>query len=176
MSLFRLLSFFAAVIAIGACGFQPMYGQRAGNTATEDLAAIEIKPISGRIGQYLHNQLLDRLNPRERPVNPEYVLRVTLVESVTRLAVRKSALATRANLVLNANFILYGARSEKMNSLFSGKSEVTSSYNIFDSDFATLMAEKEARNRAAIEISNNIRARLTVFLQQRKASQGPPGK
>ena len=52
--------------------------------------------------------------------------------------------------------------------MFSAKSSITVSYNILDSEFATLMAEKDARARAIREISEDIRIRLSVFLASRQ--------
>ncbi len=185
MSYFRLLYLSAVVIGasvvVSACGFRPMYGGQPGQIATAELAAIKIEPISGRIGQFLHNQLLDRLTPMGRPASPDYLLTVNLKEGIEGLAVRKNTFATRANLSMAANFSLYEAKSKPNKILFSGKSEIVSSYNIFNSNFATLIAEKEARNRAVLEIGKDISVRLTVFMEQHqnsrnRAAKGPPGK
>jgi hypothetical protein len=47
--------------------------------------------------------------------------------------------------------------------LYSGSERSVNSFNIVDSDFATLSAEKDALDRAAREISDAIRIRIGIF-------------
>lgn len=161
MSLFRTFAPLFVVLLLGACGFRSLYGTDAAGDAPGELATIEISPIADRLGQQLRNNLLDLLNPRGRPANPRYLLTVRLDRSAQRLAIEKDAFATRANLRLTANFSLQDPDSRK--TVLSGKSLVVSSYNILDSEFATLMAEKDAKARAAREIAQDIRTRLAAF-------------
>lgn len=169
MSLFRTIAVAVAVVAVAACGFHPLYGNRAAGDAPAEFAQIRIKPIRDRIGQQLHNHLLTILNPGGRPAKPHYVLDTQLTESTTSLGVRKTAFATRANLQVQANYNLISAETGKR--LFKGESSITVSYNILDSEFATLMAEKDARERAVRELSEDMRIRLGVFFANQH-SQG----
>ena len=86
------------------------------------------------------------------------------------MAVQKSELATRANLKLAGSFSLYSINGN--DPLLTGASFVVSSYNILKDDFATLIAEKDARARATREMAQDIRARVAVFLVQREAEGG----
>ena len=147
------------------CGFQPLYGS--GDTAeTEnELAAIQVRPIKNRIGQIFHNHLLDLLTPRGQLRQPRYVLDVRLSETIARLGVQKSELATRANLRITAKFLLL---SSSGNLLFSGKNVTISSFNILGSDdLATLVAEKDARARAVRQIAGDLRTKIAAFFLQR---------
>ncbi len=164
---FRTFTVLAFVAVLGACGFQPLYGSRTYGNAPAEFAKIRIEPIKDRIGQMLHNHLLTALNQKGRPARPQYVMKTRVSESAASLAVRKSAFATRANLKVTANFNLIGAADRKP--LFSGESTITVSYNILDSDFATLSAEKDARARAVREISEDIRARLGIYFTRPKS-------
>jgi LPS-assembly lipoprotein len=168
---FRTLSLLACAVVLAACGFRPLYGNSAGSEASADLASVGIAPIADRIGQQLHNHLLELINPRGRPLQPRYTLRVRLSEGIEHLAVRKSELSTRANLRLVASFSLSPAGGATP--LVEGSSVVVSSYNILKADFATLIAEKDARARAAREIAQDIRARLAVFFLQQKSNGIP---
>ena len=163
---FRTISFLAVLGLLGACGFRPLYGDRAAGGTPSELAMIKVEAIPDRIGQQLHNKLLTGLNPRGRPRKPRYLLKTLVKESATSLAVRKSSFATRANLTVNAEYSLNTPVSGK--TLFAAKSSITVSYNILDSEFATLMAEKDARARAIREVSEDIRIRLSVFLSHRQ--------
>ena len=161
MSLFRTFAPIFVVLLLGACGFRSLYGTDATRDPPGDLATIEVNPIADRLGQRLRNNLLDLLNPRGRPANPRYFLTVQLDQSTQRLAIEKDAFATRANLRLLANFSLHDQDSREI--VLSGKSLMVSSYNILDSEFATLMAEKDAKARAARELAHDIRTRLAAF-------------
>lgn len=167
MSSFRKFSCFtalASLVLLGACGFQPLYGKHAAGSAPGEFANIRVLPIKDRIGQMLHNHLLTALNPRGRPGNPRYLLDTQVTESSSSLGVRKSGFATRANLRATANFSLRGTGGGEV--LFSGISTITVSYNILDSDFATLSAKKDARARAIREISEDMRVRLGAYFSQ----------
>lgn len=166
---FRTISFLAVLGLLGACGFRPLYGDRAAGGAPSELAMIKVEPIPDRIGQQLHNKLLTGLNPRGRPRKPRYLLKAQIKESTASLAVRKSSFATRANLTVNAEYSLKTPADGK--TLFSAKSSITVSYNILGSEFATLMAEKDARARAIREVSEDIRIRLGVFLARRQGQE-----
>lgn len=168
MSSFRILVL-AAAVTVAACGFQPLYGSRLAGSSPAEFAQIRIEPIPDRIGQQLHNHLLTTLNPDGRPEKPAYVMKTKITESLSALGVRKTAFATRANLQMRAVYDLTGAATGK--TVFSGDSTITVSYNILDSEFATLMAENDARARAVRELSEDIRIRLGVFFSN-QAAQG----
>lgn len=163
---FRTISFLVVLGLLGACGFRPLYGDRTAGGTPSKLAMIKVEPIPDRIGQQLHNHLLTALNPRGPSRRPRYILQTQVEESTSSLAVRKSAFATRANLTVKANYSLTTPAGGK--TLFSAKSSITVSYNILDSEFATLMAERDARARAVREVSEDIRIRLGVFLARRQ--------
>ncbi|MBI2978621.1 MAG: hypothetical protein HYY38_07355 [Rhodospirillales bacterium] len=166
---FRILVLAAAVVTVAACGFQPLYGSRITGSPPAEFAQIKIEPIPDRIGQQLHNHLLTILNPDGRPEKARYVMKTQVTENLSALGVRKTAFATRANLQMRAVYNLTSAATGK--NLFSGDSTITVSYNILDSEFATLMAEKDARERAVRELSEDIRIRLGVFFSN-LAAQG----
>jgi len=158
---FRTIFLLAALGFLGGCGFQPLYGKHFDAYTPEELAAIKVNPIRDRIGQQLHNHLLSLLNPGGRPKKPRYALEAQVSESIGSLGVRKSAFATRANLTLNVNYSLSSFPMGK--SLLNGNDSIIVSYNILDSDFATLMAEKDARARAVRELAQAIRIRLGAY-------------
>jgi LPS-assembly lipoprotein len=92
------------------------------------------------------------------------VLNVKLSESKQSLGVRKDATATRANLIITANFDLLDKQAGEK--LLSGKVRSINSYNILDAEFATLSAESDARRRAARDLAAEIQSRLGMFLSR----------
>lgn len=161
MSWFRATALAACLAILGGCGFQPLYGQRDRGSVTAELAAIKIKLIEDRVGQQLHNFLLDRLNPRGKPATAIYDLIIELKESKENLAIRKDETATRANLTLRAEYELRRAATGEI--LVEGFIRSVTSYDLVDSDFATLSAEADARKRAVREISEDIKIRLGIY-------------
>lgn len=168
MSYFRPFALALALLMLGGCGFQPLYQKHQGSDAvTDDLAQVEIlnlrDPVNheDRLGQILKNLLLDRLNPRGRPRTPFYTLQVMVRKTKTELGFKITDEATRAKLALNATYVLSEKKTKAV--LFRGTSRSVNSYNIVSSDFATLSAEKNASDRAAREIADDIKLRLGIF-------------
>ncbi len=162
----RSLVLLATAVLLMGCGFRPLYGSGDAAQTASQLAAIQVRPIENRIGQILHNHLLDLLTPRGQPRRPKYVLDVRLKETIARLGVEKSELATRANLRIRAKFLLL---SPGGGPLFNGQSVTISSFNILGSDdLATLVAEKDARARAVRQISGDLRRRIAAYFLQRQ--------
>ena len=71
---------FYICLALGACGFEPLYGEHRGGetTVTASMSAIRIEAIPDRIGQKMYNMLHERLTPDGRIEEPKYSLRVRL--------------------------------------------------------------------------------------------------
>ncbi len=161
----RLLIVAACSATLIGCGFRPLHSKDSG-AAAAGLAKIRIAPIADRVGQQLHNLLLDKLTPLGPPAVPRYVLRVKLSESLQNLAVRKDDVATRANLVMRASFTLVSADDDT--ALLTNIAISANSYNILRQEFATLSAENDARARAVRELSDAIRTQVAIYLSRKK--------
>ena len=144
------------------CGFKPLYDGKSADVITSELAKIKVLTIENRLGQKLHNLLLDKLNPKGQPVQPVYTLSARVVISKQELGLKFTEVATRAKLTLQTSFNLDDAVSGA--TLFKGTARSVNSYNIVDSDYATLSAESNAKDRAVREVSDAIRARLSIYL------------
>ena len=157
----RRLAVVALLALCTGCGFRPLYGESAGDL-TKELAGIRVSLIADRVGQELHNVLLDRLNPHGVPAKARYVLDVRLTIGREELGIRKDETATRANLEMMATFSLRRAADGVV--VFEGRSRSTTSFNIVTSEFAMLSAEIGARRRAVILLGDDIKTRLVAFL------------
>lgn len=166
---FRASAFVALSLLVAACGFRPLFGNFDEGSASADLATIEIEPIADRAGQQLHNQLLDRLTPEGRPAEATYKLRIELREAFQRFAIDKAEFATRAAYRLNASYNLFEPDGQKP--IHSGRVVAISSYNILRSDYATLVAEQDARGRAVEQIANDIRTGLALYFARRRSDK-----
>lgn len=170
MWLFKHVCGCLVVLLLSGCGFKSLYSTQGKFDTPVKLSAIQIKLIPDRIGQQIRNELLDLLTPHGAPRQPHYILSVSVTESKNAFAVRKNAFATRADLRLTGSFQLNASDSGQ--SLTSGTIFVISSYDIVSSDFATLSAEKNARERSISQFGEDIRSRLAVyFVRQSRNSQ-----
>ncbi len=157
----------AAVLLASGCGFRPLYGRKSFGEVDAQLAQVKIGIIPDRTGQQLHNYLLDRINRKGRPANPDYLLSVDIEIENVRQAFEPDETATRAKLVFTASFRLQEIVTEKI--LLSNFARSVTSYNIVTSAISTRSAELDAIDRAAREVSDEIRMLLALYFQRRAA-------
>ncbi len=165
--LVRIGLLLCATAALTGCGFRPLYG-KAGGSDVAALSAVQVDQIPDRIGQKLRNLLVERLSPKGQARRTIYTLKVKLTESRHDLAIRKDETATRANLVITANFQLVDSRRAQPG-IFTGAATSINSYNVLKSDFATLSAERDARDRALRKIADEIRLRVAAAMRDPRA-------
>lgn len=161
----RRLALFAGLLGLAACGFQPMYAGGRDSGVRPEMQQVRVQPIGDRVGQQLHNDLRDRLNPMGQPGDPAYDLRVSLSERTEEQALRRDETATRARLTLQASFQLVDRGNGSV--LLAGRSRAVNSYNILNSPYATLVAQRGARERGVRELAADIQARVASFLAGR---------
>ena len=151
---------------LAGCGFQPIFGKGGETIIKSEMRNIEISPIANRLGQQLRNYLVQDLNPFGRPRNTKYLLKVVLGESKQNLAIKKSEIATRANLTFVATYSIIRKSSGVV--LTTGTSHMITSYNILPQTFGTIIAEKNARARAVREISADLTNKIASFFRLNK--------
>ncbi|MEX2310912.1 MAG: LPS assembly lipoprotein LptE, partial [Rhodospirillales bacterium] len=165
-------------LTLAGCGFRPLYAPPDEDTAGRGVYAfdifkrVSIDTIPNREGQYFRNQLVQLLQPSGRGSQTDYVLKVVLNESSEALAVQKSALATRANLRVTGRFTLQNLNNKGLDT--NGTVTTLSGYNIYQSEFQTLMAEKGARERALDDLAQQLRIRLAAVLTSREGAKPKP--
>lgn len=154
------------LLLLTACGFQPLYGDKAASqraTVSTTLAAIQIESIPERAGQYLRNALMDRFYKTGRPTDPQYILRVTPVrETLTDLDITKSSSATRAQLRLDTSFVLVAADGKTP--VMTRQLVAITSYNILQSRFTTRVSEDAARQAALDDLAGQIERHIALHL------------
>jgi len=166
----------AALVGLlaSACGFEPVYTAQRTNAGivgpTADLYAIRVVPIADREGQLLHNMLLDRLNPNGRPGRPLYELSTLVDISVSNLGVLADATSSRARVRVQASSTLTGAGDPH---LF--EAEAVSSFNITESDYASVAAEDAAIERSLATIADKLTLQLAAFFRKARAQEGAAG-
>lgn len=160
--MFRLAAALAlcGLLLVG-CGFQPLYGERAGGVQVRQaFGGIAVAPIADRVGQLVHNQLIDSLTPRGAPRSPVYELTVVLEQTKEGVAFQRDEQATRFNVSLEATFVLREIATGEV--VTSGNTRSVAAFNIVRSEFANITAESDALRRAARQVADSIALRLGV--------------
>jgi len=157
----------AAGAALAGCGFHPLYGETASRAFDPELAAIKVDPIPERLGQLTAISLRDGLNPEDARVEYKYRLIVALQSQLADFAIRKDGTASRQlyNVMASYRLAPMGAGA----TIFSGSARFNTSFDVGDNEYATIVAGQDAEERAAREISEQIRTQLMLFLQRRTA-------
>ncbi|HEX2887483.1 LPS assembly lipoprotein LptE [Vineibacter terrae] len=160
---------------VTACGFEPMYADRTGTAPPDqqtaqgsvqnDLFSTRVTTIQDRVGQMLRNRLIDRLNPHGEPAQPIYYLVIRTHEQKDSVLTRSDEFSTATNLRLSVD---YEVRDPQGNVLTTGYSRTITRYNTLESQYATIAAEDNARERATRELAEDIRAKLAVFYAHRR--------
>jgi len=165
---FIIATLFAALTLISGCGFKPLYGTD-NQPLVSTLASIDIGPIPNRLGRDVRNALVKVLRqPATQNQPSRYHLDVELRQTVQGVAIQDDDSITRFNFRLDANYVL----TEKSTNTLITKSRVqtVAAYNVVDSEFATLIARRDVEERAAREIAEKIRVRLSLFLSRQSDS------
>ena len=161
----QIILVIAAFGLLAGCGFKPMYGNRGhSNSVPTQFAQIDVKEIDGRTGHHLRNYLIDRLSARGGNYKKKYKLDVALSDRKDGLAIRSDESVTRFNYRLLGSVRLTGLDDHQI--LFETALRVTAAYNVVDSEFATLSAERDAEERAARDMSSEIITRLALYFQR----------
>lgn len=161
----RTLGLLLALFSLAACGFHPLYAGGTKSPRRLELSQIEITPVQSKLGVDLRNELIDRLTPEGEPAYPQYRLDLTLHEYREGLGIQKDTSVTRWNYQLSADYKLFDLGTGKM--ITKGTASTMASYSVVDSQFATLTAENDAKERASVDIGDQLELRLALFFEQR---------
>lgn len=160
---------FAATILLGllissGCGYEPLYASRSASSSSANTALITIAPVKDRLEREVRNQLLDGLTPKGEPTNPRYRLSFEVSENTTAVLIQLDDTTTRFNLILTANFKLFDIQSGEI--IYTDNAKAEGSYNVVVSEFATVIAERDAGREATRELSDEIRSLILVFFNR----------
>jgi LPS-assembly lipoprotein len=163
-ALFAALFAGLAGLALAGCGFQPLYGgtTAGGAKLAEVMAAVDITPIPGRVGQKLRNELIFTNTGGGYAPPTRYKLDITIKESVTDQLVQITGDATGQVYQLDAAFKLIDPANGKV--VLQGKAISRAPYNRFQEIFANVRARYDAENRAARTVSESIRTQVAAYL------------
>jgi LPS-assembly lipoprotein len=162
----RRLLFLPALMALGACGFAPLYGE--GTPAAAMNGQFSVDVIDGEPGFVLREKLTGRLGP---PVDPAYRLSIDLEIEQVGVALTQQNVTTRYNVIGTAVFVVTpvggGAPvlAEEVRAITGYSAPESSAI----SAFAALAAERDAGRRLAAELADRILLRLALLADDDEA-------
>lgn len=141
---------FCAALSLSACGFKPIYAAPAEGETTlvHSMAVAQVSAPEG-VELFLTEALNSRMNVAEGEA-PKYKLYVNAREAAQRLAVQIDASVTRYNYRLNAQ---YSVLNTETGDRINGSVRAVTSFNIVNSQYSTLFAEREAQEKASRELA-----------------------
>ena len=145
------------------CGYEPIYSKNI--NINKELLSISINNIKNRSGQILRNTLLNQLNPERERVIIKYRLIIEISESRTDLGYRRDMSATRTDLEVTAKYLLKNTKNDEI--ILKDEANSISSFDVVESVYATLIAEKDAREKSLKVISDNIYTNLVIFFKKK---------
>ena len=150
--------------ALAGCGFLPLYGgtTAGGGKLAEVMAAVEVDPIPGRVGQRVRNELIFANTGGNYAAPQKYRLDIVVKESVTDQLVQITGDATGQVFELNATYKLVDVSNGKV--LLVGSAISRAPYNRFQEIFANVRARMDAENRAASTVAESIKTRIAAYL------------
>lgn len=158
------LSLMLTAAALSGCagGFRPLHAAPELGGPTINLASVDIAPVPGRVGQRIRNELTFQANSGREPQAKRYRLLLVVSQSVSSQLVARDgeALSRIANIYVNFRLI----RNSDKKTVLEGRSYGRATYDRFESGYANVRAERDAKDRAARTIARDLRSRLEAFL------------
>jgi LPS-assembly lipoprotein len=142
--------------ALGGCGFTPAYAPQGGASRLQNRVLVEELTTSD--GYVLVRELETRLG---RAQAPAYGLAISLTTEDEGMAITTDNDTTRFDVIGRAKFALRDLATG--NVLTSGEVESFTGYSTTGTTVSTLAAEKDARERLMVILSDKITIRLLAF-------------
>ena len=158
-----------AALALGGCGFRPLYGSRDGQDmpAQRELAAIDVGLIPERSGQLLRQALQQRMNRSDDAPAKRYELSVSFGVSGDVIGIQQDSTASRLREVATATWslkLLDPGRTLVTN----GTARALDGVNIIDQQYFAADLEGEAAQRRLAEaVADQIALQISAFFARR---------
>ncbi len=173
----------AAGTTLAGCQVRPLYGTlNLSNSETPtaaELAAIDIEPIdlvggvdsdgsSDDVKRVLYNELTFGFEHGGNSPEKRYRLKIIADVSTMDVGVEKlSDVPASYTLTLNTSFVLTDINTDK--TVTTGRSFITTSYDFSSQRFANIRARKDAAQRAAKNVAQDIQTRLAGYFASHPA-------
>ncbi len=158
----------ALSLFVSACGFTPLYAPRNQNSGiVAALATITVQAPGDRANRALRIALEDKLHANGLAA-PQYTLVLTSTLTESDVAIQQDTEVTRSNLTLRTSFSLNDI--ETGGTVYQAKTFGIVAYNRVASEFANIIAERDAESRVASQVAEEVHTKLAVYFE-RQGSQ-----
>jgi LPS-assembly lipoprotein len=160
-----LLGVVLAAGLLAGCGFQPVYGPGFSGLGQNGagLAQVQFGLIPGRVGQVVRNELIFKTRGGGAESDtPRYRVEIALRESAQNLLVDLTGNSQGLMFGLDADFKIIKIEDNKV--VLAAKSVGRASYQKVESVYANVRARRDAEDRAARIIADDIRTRIATAL------------
>jgi LPS-assembly lipoprotein len=159
----RILSVLVVGLALAGCSnYRPLYGSNGvGGGAAQSLTGIAIAEQDTRSGQLLRNKLLTAIVPAGAASTQTHDLKLVVTEKSALTAKNALTKVTRKRFRLSVDYQLFIVGGASF--IHQGKSFAEVSYDTVGEPIADIQAEKNAQDRAAGELAQDIKIRLAAY-------------
>jgi LPS-assembly lipoprotein len=151
-----------ALLALSACGLQPMYGGGGGAAIAQGLGGVDVPAIPGRGGWLLRGELQDRLGVAGT-TSPRYRLDVRLDDALEALGVLNDDTISRERRILRARYQLIDLTNGDI--LLDATAGSDAGVDVVSSEYATIAAEQTALENLSREVAERIVTQVSLTLR-----------
>jgi LPS-assembly lipoprotein len=156
----------------GAC-FRPLYASNPATPGAPSLRAtlstIEVKPATNRVDQQIRNELIFAFTGGGAAPVPVYTLTISTTDNVQSAVVDPfTSRPTTETYALDASFSLTEIGSKAPDPVYSGRAFGRASYDRSRQRFASLRARRDAEDRAAEVVAEQIKTQIAAHLATRR--------
>ena len=155
------------VTALSACGLRPLYSGGSRGAVATTLESVAVAPIQGRAGWLVRTALEDRFDARGAA---RYRLEVELDDDIAGFGIRSDDAVTRERRTLRARYRLVEA--ERGTVVLDATAGSDAGIDVVSSEYATVAAEQTALERLAVEIADQIVARVALYASRTATNGG----
>lgn len=151
-----------SLMVLSSCQVRPLYASVEPGSA---LASIDISPASNRVEQQVRNELVFMLNGGEgEPANHQYelLLKVSSSRQDFTTANSTSSAPSPSHVVVTATYAL--TKSGKV--VTKATRSAIALFDYTSQQYARIRAQRDAENRAAKEVAEQLRTDLAIALQK----------
>ena len=154
----------ATILALGGCGFQPLYGFQENPEVVRESAQIEIEPVVGEGGYQMGLILKEKLNPNTLSLPKKYRLKAVIDKpSFYDQSIQGDNFASLEKMTLRVHYTLTDIENKTV--LISSSSSISGSYNIIKEPYATVTAKEKMYQNLVQSLSNDIVLHMMAYLK-----------
>ena len=171
---FRTFSILVALsaVTVTGCTVEPLNSSRSDSQVSSDtlkastrsiLQQTEVDAVTTRYAQQVRNQLLFAMNGGTLQPNGRYRVKLNVEQTISRIAIEADSRSpTASQVVMKTNYALIDKVESK--TVAQGVRQVVTPFNNSPQSFATQRAEREAVNRAAAQMAQQLRLAIAQNL------------